>query len=87
MPAAGGDLDAEDGGHEQHGDERQRESPHRAAPVAQRQRGPERQQRQSGRDEEGGAERAGRGTRELILEAAFQGRGRGRLRRRQAQGS
>ena len=28
VAAAGGDLDAEDGGHEQHGDERQRESPH-----------------------------------------------------------
>ena len=68
VAAARGDLGAEDGRDQQHGDERQGERPHRSAPVAQRQRGRQRQQRQPRRDEEGGAERAGRGALELILE-------------------
>jgi hypothetical protein len=47
------------------------------APIAQCQGGPERQQRKPGGDEEGGAERAGCGARELIVEAVLEGRGGG----------
>ena len=68
VAAARGDLDAEDGRDEHHGDERQGERPHRRLRSLHHQRGRQRQQRQQRRDEEGGAERAGRGALELILE-------------------